>query len=46
MLSIGDKTVINQSDANDIGVIYPPLRAPIFVTAYLADSTASSQLKD
>lgn len=43
---IGDKTGTNQTDANDIGVIYPPLRAPIFVTAYLADSTASSQLKD
>jgi len=44
--SIGDKTGTNKTDANDIGVLYPPEGAPVFVTAYLASSSASSQMKD
>ena len=44
--TIGDKTGTNKSDANDIGILFPPQRPPILVTAYLADSSASSQIKD
>lgn len=43
---IGDKTGTNRSDSNDIGIIYPPTRGPLLVTAYLAESQASSQVKD
>jgi beta-lactamase class A len=43
---VGDKTGTNQTDSNDIGVIWPPKRAPILVAAYLAESQASSQTKD
>lgn len=44
--TIGDKTGTNRTDANDIGVIRPPGRAPLLVAAYLADSAASAPLKD
>lgn len=44
--TIGDKTGTNRTDSNDIGILYPPVGAPLIVTAYLAESTASSQLKD
>lgn len=44
--TIGDKTGTNQTDSNDIGILLPPQGAPIFVTAYLAESTASSEIKD
>jgi beta-lactamase class A len=44
--AIGDKTGTNKTDSNDIGILLPPQGAPIFVTAYLADSAASSQVKD
>lgn len=44
--TIGDKTGTNTTDTNDIGVLLPPQGAPILVTAYLADSTASSPRKD
>jgi beta-lactamase class A len=43
---IGDKTGTNQTDANDIGIIWPENRAPIVVTAYLAESSASKEVKD
>ena len=43
---IGDKTGTNQTDANDIGVLWPPNGAPIVVAAYLSESQASSQVKD
>ncbi len=43
---IGDKTGTNKTDANDIGVVWPPNAAPMVVTAYLSDSQASSQTKD
>lgn len=44
--SIGDKTGTNKTDANDIGIMFPPQGAPILVTAYLADSAAIGQIKD
>lgn len=44
--TIGDKTGTNKTDSNDIGILLPPQGTPIFVTAYLADSTASAQTKD
>jgi beta-lactamase class A len=44
--TIGDKTGTNGTDANDIGVIRPPDRAPVLVAAYLADSAASGPQKD
>ena len=44
--SIGDKTGTNGTDANDIGVIRPPDRAPLLVVAYLADSAVSGPQKD
>ncbi len=43
---IGDKTGTSRTDANDIGVIWPPKHAPILVTAYLSDSRASSAGRD
>jgi beta-lactamase class A len=43
---IGDKTGTNQSDSNDIGIVFPSHRAPLLVAAYLAESGATSQLKD
>ena len=43
---IGDKTGTNQTDANDIGVIWPRNRAPLVVAAYLAESSARSEVKD
>ena len=35
---VGDKTGTSVTDANDIGVAWPPNRAPWLVTAYLAES--------
>lgn len=43
---VGDKTGTNATDANDIGLLMPPQRAPFIVTAYLADSQASGPVKD
>ncbi len=43
---LGDKTGTNTTSANDIGVVWPPHRAPLVVAAYLSDSTATSQVKD
>jgi beta-lactamase class A len=43
---IGDKTGTNAIHANDIGIVWPPGRAPLLVTAYLADSPESAQVKD
>jgi len=43
---IGDKTGTNKTDANDIAIVYPPNRPPLLVASYLADSQASSQVKD
>lgn len=43
---IGDKTGTNKTDINDIGVVWPPHRKPWLVTAYMADSQASSEIKE
>lgn len=43
---VGDKTGTNATDANDIGILLPPHRAPWIVTAYLANSTASGPMKE
>jgi len=44
---VGEKTGTNQTDANDIGIAWPTGgRAPVIITAYLAESTASSAVKD
>jgi beta-lactamase class A len=39
-------TGTNQTDSNDIGMLWPPNRAPLLVAAYLAESQANSQTKD
>jgi beta-lactamase class A len=43
---IGDKTGTNKTDTNDIAVIWPPNRKPWLVTAYLADSPASMEVRE
>ena len=44
---VGDKTGTNRTDANDIGIAWPTNgRAPLLITAYLAESTASSAVKE
>lgn len=43
---IGDKTGTDKTDINDIGVVWPPHRKPWLVTAYMADSQASSEIKE
>ena len=37
---IGDKTGSNRSDANDVGIVWPPGRPPLLVAAYLSGSPA------
>lgn len=44
--TIGDKTGTNRTDANDVGVLFPPRGAPIHVAAYLAESSASTEVKE
>ena len=44
--SVGDKTGTNASDANDIAFLLPPQGQAIFVSAYLAESAASTQIRD
>ena len=44
---VGDKTGTNKADANDIGIAWPTNgRAPLIITAYLAESTASGAVKE
>jgi beta-lactamase class A len=44
---VGEKTGTNQTDANDIGIAWPANgRPPFIITAYLAESTASSAVKE
>ena len=43
---VGEKTGTFQSDANDSGVVWPPNRAPLIVSAYLADSAVDSAARD
>ena len=44
--AIGEKTGTNRTDANDIGIAWPPGRAPLLVSAYLAESTAPAAARD
>jgi beta-lactamase class A len=43
---VGEKTGTNQTDANDIGVAWPPDRPPLLVTAYLAESKADGGVRE
>lgn len=43
---VGDKTGTSTTDANDVGLLMPPQRAPFIVTAYLAESKAVGPVKD
>ena len=43
---VGEKTGTFQTDANDSGVVWPPERAPLIVSAYLADSPVDNVAKD
>lgn len=43
---VGDKTGTSQTDANDIGVAWPPDRPPLLVTAYLAESKADGGVRE
>ena len=43
---VGEKTGTFQTDANDSGVVWPPERAPLIVSAYLADSKVDNVAKD
>jgi beta-lactamase class A len=43
---VGEKTGTFQTDANDSGVVWPPERAPLLVSAYLADSPVDNVAKD
>lgn len=43
---VGDKTGTNAMDANDIGILIPPERAPWIVVAYLVGSRADGAAKD
>ena len=43
---VGEKTGTFQTDANDSGVVWPPARAPLVVSAYLADSPVDSAGKE
>jgi beta-lactamase class A len=43
---IAEKTGSNRNSANDIGVLWPPGRAPFVVAAYLADSRASGEVRE
>ena len=44
--SVGEKTGTAGNDANDIGIAFPPMRAPLIVTAYLAESATDSSTRD
>ncbi len=43
---IGEKTGTAGDDANDIGIALPPQRAPLIVTAYLADSRTDAATRE
>jgi len=43
----GDKTgTCNASTANDVGIFWPPERAPLLIAAYLAETTASREAQN
>jgi len=45
--SIGDKTGSGaQNETNDIGILFPPQRKPLLVTAYYAASSADAATRD
>lgn len=44
--SVGEKTGTNRTDANDVGIAWPPGRAPLLVSAYLADSSAPAAARE
>lgn len=43
---IGDKTGSNRSDANDVGIVWPPGRPPLLVAAYLSGSPAEPAARE
>ena len=43
---VAEKTGTNNTEVNDIGVLWPPRRAPVLVTAYLEDSQAGNEQKE
>lgn len=43
---MGEKTGTANDDANDIGIALPPQRAPIIVTAYLAESATDAATRE
>ena len=43
---VGEKTGTAGDDANDIGIAFPPQRAPVIVTAYLAESATDSATRE
>jgi len=45
--STGDKTGSGaQNETNDVGILYPPQRSPLLVTAYYAGSTADTAARN
>ncbi|RJP70552.1 MAG: class A beta-lactamase [Comamonadaceae bacterium] len=43
---VGEKTGTAGDDANDVGIAFPPQRAPLIVTAYLAESATDGATRD
>jgi beta-lactamase class A len=43
---VGEKTGTTDTDSNDIGIAMPPQRAPVIVTAYLAESPVDGPGRD
>lgn len=43
---IGDKTGSNRSDANDVGIVWPPGRAPLLIAVYLSGSPAEPAARE
>lgn len=43
---VGEKTGTAGNDANDVGIALPPQRAPLIVTAYLAESATDGATRD
>jgi beta-lactamase class A len=44
--AIGEKTGTAGQSANDAGIVWPPGRAPLLVSAYLADSPATPAVRE
>jgi beta-lactamase class A len=44
--AIGEKTGTAGPSANDAGIVWPPGRAPLLVSAYLADSAATPAVRE